>query len=62
MAFSFASDLLLLRGAQSPELIGYEVAESDRLGRAQLLANFVDELDDVWLGSQNRLGAVIPPS
>ena len=31
-------------------------------GRAQLLANFVHELDDVWLGSGNRPGAVIPLS
>ena len=31
-------------------------------GRAQLLANFVHELDDVWLGSGNRPGAVVPPS
>ena len=31
-------------------------------GRAQLLANFLHELDDVWLGSRNRPGAVIPPS
>ena len=31
---------------------GEEVAESGRLGRAQLLANFVHELDDVWLGSR----------
>ena len=38
-------------------------AESVRLGRdVQLLANFVHELDDVWLGSGNRPGAVIPPS
>ena len=29
---------------------------------AQLLANFVHELDDVWLGSGNRPGAVVPPS
>ena len=29
---------------------GEEVAESGRLGRAQLLANFVHELDDAWLG------------
>ena len=43
-------------------LIAVTVAESGRLGRAQLLANFVHELDDVWLGSGNRLGAVVPPS
>ena len=27
-----------------------------------MCANFVDELDDVWLGSGNRPGAVVPPS
>ena len=40
------------------------VAESGRLARpsAAACANFVHELDDVWLGSRNRPGAVIPPS
>ena len=30
--------------------------------RAAACANFVHELDDVWLGSGNRPGAVVPPS
>ena len=30
-------------------------------GRAQLVANFVHELDDVWLGSRNRPGTVLEP-
>ena len=30
-------------------------------GRAQLLANFVHELDDVWPGSWNRPGTVPEP-
>ena len=31
-------------------------------GRAQLLANFAHELDNVWFGSRNRPGAVPEPS